>query len=136
MDHPESCRLIASTAIGLVAATCLMAMPSGAEEIEPIPAPAYEPLVDAVVEPEVPAPQDTPAVPADMGWESSASLSLAGGESMAMMSAPLSVAAGRTPGTFTVTQSGAATYTIPLWTPRYRNGPETVTRLARGAADA
>lgn len=55
--------------------------------------------------------------PVVIGWETSAQRSLAGGESMSMLSAPSVVAAGRTPGTFTVAQSRAATYTIPLWTP-------------------
>src|SRR5438128_5328632 len=32
-------------------------------------------------------------------------------------SAPSTISPGRTPGTFTVTNSGAATYTIPIWAP-------------------
>jgi RHS repeat-associated protein len=118
MDRAGFVRGVARIAAGIAAITSLAVSAQVVDEVvEPLPPPAYEPLLDPIVEPVTPAVQDTPPAPVDTGWETSSYLGLAGGESMSMMSAPPGVAAGRTPGTFAVTQSGAATYTIPLWTP-------------------
>ena len=118
MDTAGFARCIARLTAGLAAVASLAVSAQAVDEIvEPLPLPAYEPLLDPIVEPVTLSPQDMPPAPLVTGWETSSQLSLAGDESMSMMAAPSSVAAGRTPGTFAVTQAGAATYTIPLWTP-------------------
>ena len=68
------------------------------------------PLESAQVVPETAAPSLYPPIPTR---PSSASNT----QAPVSLSAPTTISPGRTPGTFTVTNPGAATYTIPIWVP-------------------
>ncbi len=84
---------------------------------EPLPAPDNPPLTHPVILPATPVAM--PSVPlADSSIGPSGQIAPAQLEIM-MAGAALSAttAAGRTPGTFAVANSGSANYTIPLWTP-------------------
>lgn len=80
---------------------------------EPLPVPDFTPLVSPVVRPVAPTATPTPA---RAGSISTAPAGKGGAIALAA-AAPTTTAAGRTSGTFAVSNSGAATYTIPLWAP-------------------
>lgn len=82
---------------------------------EPLPAPPTTPLVSPVVTPTAPI---APVMPPRTTTPTTGSTSKLGAAPLAAAAAaPTTVAAGRTPGTFAVSNSGAATYSIPLWMP-------------------
>jgi hypothetical protein len=77
-----------------------------------------------LIVPEPPAPNAMPPLPTVNSWaagqgvgDQALALALASESGGATAMLPTTIAAGRTPATFAVSNSGAATYTIPLWSP-------------------
>jgi hypothetical protein len=80
-----------------------------------LPEGADAPLTQPVIYPVTPTPSAAPPIPTahSVGTTSTMSMQTAG----VMNPGGLPTTAGKTPTHFAVTNSGAATYTIPLWTP-------------------
>ena len=102
-------RLVKKTTLCLFGVALLVGAAAAQTPIQPQPLPqaADAPLTQPVIYPTPPAPPPTPPTPTASPMQAR----------MAAMSVQgLPTAGGETPTQFTVTNGGAATYTIPLWT--------------------
>ncbi len=107
-------RSLVGGGLPLVAVTALTFIAGLGWAGEPRPEPYFTPHGSPVVVPTTaPIGASMPIADPSLGVGDDTSYS----RSMAMGALPTTIAAGRTAGTFGVTNSGAASYTIPIWTP-------------------
>lgn len=103
--------ILSTSRVGVLIAMASIANLS--KSAEPLPEPANAPLLLPVISPSTAVPYGVPPTP-NSGLSGNFSQSA---QAFAAAAIPTTLAAGRTPGTFAVSNSGASTYTIPLTVP-------------------
>lgn len=98
--------------------TCALATVAGPGWAnDPMQMPSDPPAADPAAGPDAPAMTSPSYDPSLDASDLAAPGSMNAMATSVALNVPTTIAAGRTPGAFGVTNSGAATYTIPIWTP-------------------